>query len=202
MTVSGSGARVVQVVDGSPADDALRRGDVIVEVEGEAIRTSTDVVDAVRSRPAGTKLTVGVERDDARRTVVLTTEQLPDVAGRVGIGVLLETRGLDVDLPFDVRFENHDIGGPSAGLAYSLAVADLLDDGDFAQGRAVAATGTISVDGDVGPVGGVEQKAIAVDDAGADLFFVPQSEVDRAAGEGLSVRGVRTLNDALAAIRA
>jgi PDZ domain-containing secreted protein/Zn-dependent protease len=202
ISISGSGARIVEVVDGSPAEDALRTGDVIVEVEGEAIRTAADVVDAVRSRPAGTELTVIVERDDARRRVVITTEQLPDVAGRVGIGVLLETRGLDVNLPFEVRFEDRDIGGPSAGLAYGLALADLLDDGDFARGRTVAATGTISLDGDVGPVGGVEQKAIAVDDVGADLFVVPQSEVDQASGEALMVRGVSTLTEALASVRA
>lgn len=201
VSVSGSGARILEVVEGSPAEGELRVGDVIVEVEGEPIRTAADVVDAVRSRPAGTELTVAVERDDARRSVMVTTEQLPDVAGRVGIGVLLETRGLDVDLPFEIRFEDRDIGGPSAGLTYALAISDLLDDGDFARGRTVAATGTISIDGDVGPVGGVEQKAIAVDAAGADLFVVPQSEVNRAAGEGLTVRGVRALDEALAAFR-
>jgi Lon-like protease len=129
------------------------------------------------------------------------TEQLPDVADRVGIGVLLETRGLAVDLPFEIRFEDRDIGGPSAGLAYALAITDLLDDGDFAQGRTVAATGTISIDGGVGPVGGVRQKAIAVDDAGADLLFVPQGEVDEASAEGLTVRGVRTLEQALDSFR-
>lgn len=200
VTVSGTGARILEVVEGSPADGELRTGDVIVEVEGEAIGTASDVVDAVRSRPAGTELTVAVERDETRRSVVVTTEELPDVAGRVGIGVLLGTRGFDVDLPFDIRFEDRDIGGPSAGLTYALAIADLLDDGDFARGRTVAATGTIAIDGDVGPVGGVEQKASAVDDAGADLFFVPQSEVGRASGAGLTVRGVRALAEALAAV--
>ena len=201
VTVSGSGARILEVVDGSPAEGVLRAGDVVVEVEGEPIRTAADVIDAVRSRPAGTELAVVVERDNARHHEVVTIEELPDVAGRVGIGVLLETRGLDVDLPFEIRFEDRDIGGPSAGLAYGLAIADVLDDGDFARGRVLAATGTISVDGDVGPVGGVEQKAIAVDDAGADLFVVPQSEVDQASAEGLAIRGVRTLDEALAAIR-
>ncbi|MEW6473807.1 MAG: site-2 protease family protein [Actinomycetota bacterium] len=198
--VSGSGARILEVVEGSPADDVLRVGDVIVEVDGQPIRTAADVVDAVRSRPAGTDVPVGVERDDGRRTVVVTTEELPDVAGRVGIGVLLETRGLDVNLPFEIRFEDRDIGGPSAGLAYGMAIADLLDEADFARGRTLAATGTISIDGDVGPVGGIEQKAIAVDDAGADLFVVPQTEVDHASGEGVRVRGVKTIEEALAAV--
>jgi Lon-like protease len=199
VTVSGSGARIVEVVGGSPADGLLRTGDVIVEVDGEPVSTTADVVDAVRSRPTGTDLGVVIERDDTRHTVVVTPEELPDVAGRVGIGVLLETRGLDVDLPFEIRFDDLDVGGPSAGLAYGMAIADLLHEADLARGRTIAATGTISIDGGIGPVGGVEQKAIAVDDAGADLFVVPQSEVNQATGEGLTVRGARTLEEALAA---
>jgi PDZ domain-containing protein len=72
---------------------------------------------------------------------------------------------------------------------------------DDDRGRTLAATGTIAIDGDVGPVGGVEQKAIAVDDAGADLFVVPQTEVDQADGEGLRVRGVKSLDEALTVLR-
>ncbi len=160
------------------------------------------MVEAIRSRPAGTELAVVVDRDGTRRTERVTTEALPDVVARVGIGVLIETRDLDVDLPFDVRFGERDVGGPSAGLAYGLALADLLDDEDFARGRTIAAPGTISLDGDVGPVGGVEQKAIAVDDVGADLFLVPEREVGQAAGKGVRVRGVDRLHEALSFLRA
>jgi len=201
VTISGSGARILEVVDGSPAEGKLRPGDVVIELDGETINAAADLVEAVRSRPAGTELAVVVERDDGRRTLQITSEKLPDMAGRAGIGVLLETRGLDIGLPFEVSFEEHDIGGPSAGLAYALAIADLLDDGDFAGGRTVAATGTISLDGEVGPVGGVEQKAIAVDDARADVFIVPQGEVDEATGGDVRVRGVDRLDEALRFLR-
>jgi PDZ domain-containing secreted protein/Zn-dependent protease len=199
--VTGTGARVVDVVDKSPAQGRLLPGDVLIEVDGKTINTSADVMEAVRARPAGAELSAVIERDNARRTVRLRSEELPDMAGRAAIGVLLETRGLDIDLPFEVRFEERDIGGPSAGLAYALAVADLLDDGDFARGRTVAATGTISLDGDVGPVGGVEQKAIAADDAGADLFLVPERDIGRAHGEAVPVRGVDRLGEALDFLR-
>jgi PDZ domain-containing secreted protein len=118
----------------------------VVEVDGEPVSTTADVVDAVRSRPTGTDLGVVIERDDTRHTVVVTPEELPDVAGRVGIGVLLETRGLDVDLPFEIRFDELDVGG-------------------------------------------------------ADLLVVPQSEINQATGEGLTVRGARTLEEALAALK-
>ena len=102
-----------------------------------------------------------------------------------------------MDLPFQVRFsERPDVAGPSAGLAYALAIADLLDQGDYARGRTVAATGTIQVDGDVGVVGGVEQKALAAERDGADLFLVPSAEAAR--GADLRVQGVGRLEQALA----
>ena len=201
MKVTGTGARVVDAIPGSPADGKLLPGDVIVDIDGKTINTVTEVMDTLRTRPPGAEFSVEVESNGTRRTVRLTTEELPDTAGRAGIGVLLETRGLDIHLPFEIRFEERDVGGPSAGLAYALAVADLLDDADFAGGRTVAATGTISVDGQVGAVGGVEQKAVAADDAGADVFLVPQGDIRHARGAAVPVQGVDRLGQALAFLR-
>lgn len=211
VTLDGSGAAVVQVVEGSPAEGVLQPGDAVVQVEGEPVGTAAGLIEAVRSRPLGTELNLAIERAGRRREVTVRSEELPDVAGRPGIGILVETRGLEIELPFEITFEERDIGGPSAGLAYALAVADLLTETDLAGGRVVAATGTISLDGEVGPVGGVEQKAVAVSEAGADLFLVPQGEVGRAAGEGGAairnragetlVRGVDDLEEALAFLR-
>ena len=81
-----------------------------------------------------------------------------------------------------------------------MAIADVLSSRDYAGGRTVAATGTIDLDGDVGPVGGVEQKAIAADESGADVFLVPSAEVEQARRSGLPVRGVQTLEAALATL--
>ena len=106
-----------------------------------------------------------------------------------------------MELPFSVRFRARDVGGPSAGLAYALAVEDLLDGADRAQGRTIAASGVIEVDGRVGPVGYVAQKATAANDAGASLMFVPDVEVTDAWGKGLDVRGVGSLSELLAVLR-
>jgi Lon-like protease len=130
----------------------------------------------------------------------VATGRLPQLSGGVGLGVSLDTRGLDVDLPFELSFTRRDIGGPSAGLAYALAIADMLAQQDYAQGRVVATTGTIDADGEVGPVGGVAQKAVAADDAGAQLFLVPADEVDAADAADIRVHGVDTLRQALAAL--
>lgn len=198
VTLSGTGARVLAVAKGSPAEGTLQEGDIIISVDGRTVETTSDVVTAIRARPVGSELEIVLERSGRPLTVSVGSEELPDLAGGIGIGVVVETRDLDVDLPFEVTFTERDIGGPSAGLAYALAIADLLDERDLAMDRTVAATGTIDLDGDVGLVGGVPQKSIAVENSGADLFFVPQQEVQQADREGLAVWGVDELEEAVA----
>ena len=199
VTVTGSGIRVLQVLPDGPAAGRLRPGDAVVAVDGQPITDTGDLRELLQANPAGTLVRLTVERDGGRETIGLETRQLPALAGGVGIGVQAETRDLQVDLPFQVRFtERPDVAGPSAGLAYALAIADLLDHGDYARGRTVAATGIIQVDGDVGLVGGVEQKALAAERAGAELFLVPSAEVDQARDANIRVRGVSRLERALA----
>jgi PDZ domain-containing protein len=100
-----------------------------------------------------------------------------------------------------VKFRKREIGGPSAGLAYALAVYDMLSSNDVANGRTIATTGTIDIDGRIGPVGGIEEKVVAAKDAKATIFLVPDDEVEGARGSGLDVHGVSTLKDAIAVLR-
>ena len=204
VTVDGDGAEVVEVVDDAPASGELEPGDVITAVDGRAVSTAPALREALRGLGAGSEVTLTVERHDSpdREEVRLKTASLPAVAGGSGLGVSVTTRDLRIDLPFEITFAEHDIGGPSAGLAYTLAITDMLEPEDIAQGREIAATGTIAATGEVGPVGGVHEKAIAADDAGADVFLVPESEVDDARDvDDLEVRSVRSLEDALALLR-
>lgn len=198
--VTGGGARVVAVAPGSPAAEALEERDVVTAVDGRPVRLVSDLVAAVSTRPPGTRFELRVVRAGRPTTVRVRSDVLEGVEGRTGLGVVVETVDLDVDLPFQVSFRERDIGGPSAGLAYALAIYDLLDPADVARGRAVAATGTIDIDGRVGPVGGVDAKAEAAQAAGADLFLVPEAEVGQARGEGIPVRGVGALEDAIEAL--
>jgi PDZ domain-containing secreted protein/Zn-dependent protease/CBS domain-containing protein len=197
VTIDGGGAVVEDVLEEAPAAEVLRPGDVIVEVDGEPIRLTTDLQDSIRSRPVGTTFELVVERDGRRLQMDVESTVLSGTDGTAGIGVIITTRDFDVELPFEVDFEDYDIGGPSAGLVYALAIADMIDDRDIAGGQTVAATGTIEFDGDVGIVGGVGPKADAVREAGADVFFVPEGELGQALTEGLDVRGVSDLRDAL-----
>jgi len=100
-----------------------------------------------------------------------------------------------------VHFSSRAVTGPSAGLAYALAVEDLLDRADLAQGRTIAATGDVQPDGRVGPVGYVGQKAPAATGAGATVLLVPDVEVTEAWGNGLQVDGVGSVSDAIARLR-
>jgi PDZ domain-containing protein len=85
------------------------------------------------------------------------------------------------DFPIDVSFGiDEDIGGPSAGLMFSLAVYDVLTEGSMTGGQVVAGTGTINPDGTVGPIGGIDQKIAGARDADADLFLVPADNCDDA----------------------
>jgi PDZ domain-containing protein len=121
------------------------------------------------------------------------------------LGVQLGTKNHSFDYPFEVKIETDRVGGPSAGLAFTLALIDELTPGELTGGRNVAVTGTIDVDGTVGDVGGVVQKTAAVRRAHATLFLVPPGEYPEArkhAGKHLKVVQVTTLTDALAALRA
>lgn len=203
--VDGDGAEVMDVLGDTPAADRLEPGDVIVAVDGNDVPTAATLGERLRGQPAGTSVTLTVEpagEAGRRRQVDIETAPLPDMASGSGIGVLVTTQNLTVDLPFDISFAPRpDVGGPSAGLAYALAVADLLDEADIAEGRTIAATGTIGVDGAVGPVGGADLKAIAAEDAGADLFVVPDQDAAEAREDSVTVRAARSLDDALEVLR-
>lgn len=203
VAVDGNGAQVVGVIPDSPAADALDTGDVIVAVGGAQVSTTTHLREAVGGREPGEELSVTVDRagERGREQVEVELTSLPDLAGEAGLGVVVTTRDLAADLPFDVSFPERDIGGPSAGLAYALAVADLLDERDLAGGRTIAATGTIGADGDVGPVGSVGLKAIAAEEAGADVFLLPEDNADEAGNGDLEVRAVGSLDRALDLLR-
>jgi PDZ domain-containing secreted protein/Zn-dependent protease/CBS domain-containing protein len=197
--LEGDGAEVADVRPDSPASRSLEDGDVITRIDGATVKLADDVVRRIRSRPSGTTFVLTIKRDNRSRTVRVRSER-GIVPGAPGIGLLLQTKNLDVNLPFDVTFRQREIGGPSAGLSYALAVYDLITPKDVARGRVVACTGTIDLDGRVGPIGGIEEKAVAAERKNADVFLVPEEEVNEvsdAKGAGLDVRGVGTLKDAI-----
>ena len=204
--VDVTGVTFASTVEGGPADGVLRSGEVIVAVDGEPVTTLSSLLDLLEARRPGTVVSVTVEDSETgeHRQAAITLGRHPDEGNDGGfIGISrVEERVEHLHFPFEVEISSGAVGGPSAGLAFTLAVMDLLTPGELTGGGRVAVTGSIGLDGSVGTVGGVAQKAIAAREAGAKLFIVPAASAQAArSGSGdMPVVGVDTLDDALDAL--
>ena len=220
-----TGALITAVIAPSPARTAkLHVADEIVSANATTVRSSCDLVKVVHDLAPGATLRLGVARAKispsgtiswaAPDTLTLRTSRAPATEGATGcpgvegashswIGVALED-GVQYQLPAKVSINTANIGGPSAGLAMTLTLIDQLSRGSLTGHRVIAATGTIDPTGQVGDVGGVAEKTVAVERAGAKYFFVPVAEVAAAkstAGPGLTIFGVTTLKQVLGDLR-
>ncbi len=171
---------VIEVLDvsaGMPAEGKLKVRDQLVEIGGREISETQDVIDAVDAAPVGEPLEFVVRRDGDLRTIEVTPREV-DGDKRVGI-----SPGPGFSFPFEVEVNIGDnIGGPSAGLMMALAVYDTLTRGSMTDGNSVAGTGTVTRAGEVGPIGGIQQKIAAARDAGSELFLVPTDNCDAVSG--------------------
>ena len=202
--VTGGGAELAEVDAGFPASKVLKPGDVITRIGSTSICIQADIASALRGVKPGATVNVTVRRAGNVLTLATPTVAVAGVPRPV-FGVVLTAETKDpCRTPFQVKIETASIGGPSAGLAMTIALLERLTPGELTGGQKVAVTGTIEGDERVGEVGGVKQKTLAVKAAGAKLFLVPMSEVDLARPHAGSMRvvGVKTLDDALAALRA
>lgn len=204
--ISTTGAIVRQMAEGSPAASVLEVDDVIVAVDGNAVDEIGEVGELLQPGGPGATHTLTVERPaggDTRLEVDVTTVAAEDDPTRAIIGIAPEDRISEFDFPIDVTIDSGTVGGPSAGLAFTLAVLDVLTPGELTGGHRVAVTGTMGLDGVVGPVGGGAQKAIAVRNEGYEVFLVPSDELEEvreAVGEDVEVIAVDTLQEALEAL--
>jgi len=211
VTATPAGAVVYGTFPGTPAYNALAVGDVITTVDGVATPTARDLVSTLRKYHSGQTVTLAVRRGGTGgpTPVPLTLKStVVDLGGgykaTLDVGFLPEDQ-VDYAYPFPVSIDVTDIGGPSAGLAMTLGVIDALTAGSLTGGHTVAATGTIDSSGNVGDVGGVPQKTLAVENAGASVFLVPPQEYRAAMSKdrpGLKIYPVSTLDQALVVLAA
>lgn len=214
VTWAGTGATVALIDPNGPSAGRLQRGDIIVTVNGIGVDTSVDAGRIIHRLPPGSLVTLGVQRAGVANRIRIRTVAPPrggDGSRRSLIGVDLSTIGLRVKLPQDVGIDSGEVVGPSAGLAFSLYLIDaLLRSDDLLRGRYVVATGSLSPDGQVLPVGRIRQKALAAQASKRDLFLVPAANVaearkavaDACDGSGcIQVVGVRSVSEALTKLR-
>jgi PDZ domain-containing protein len=191
---------VKTVTAGGAATGILKAGDVLNEVNGTAVSSPTKLTELVRAKPAGTTLRVDYTRDGKAATAQITTKATTtDTTPRLGIEI-----GKKQPSPFTVKIDLDKIGGPSAGLMFTLGILDKLQPADLTGGKIIAGTGTIDDGGNVGPIGGIPQKMVGAKNAGARLFLVPKdncAEALKNAVPGLPMAEVATVDDALTALK-
>jgi PDZ domain-containing protein len=193
---------VSSVVSGAPADGKLHAGDIILAIDGTKIINPDQVGILVRARHPGDRLLFTVDRSGLHLPVVVVAGRNPQEPTRTHVGILGDTMFTG---PFPIKFQLDDVGGPSAGLMFALGIVDELTPGELNGGAFIAGTGTISPDGQVGPIGGINQKVIAARGAGARLFLAPADNCSDFGGSvptGITVASVHTLTDAINAINA
>jgi len=205
VALRGLGQKVPEVVSiaeltkDSPARGVLLPGDVVVSIDGRSVDTPAAVRAAVRAHKPGQRAVFTVRRGGRERMLTVATI---DSAGRAVVGVLLRTA---FAFPTKVSINAGDVGGPSAGMMFSLAVYDKLTPGSLTGGAKIAGTGTIDSAGTVGPIGGIRQKLVGASRGGATWFLVPAGNCDEVVGhipEGLKVFKVGTFTQARDAVQA
>jgi len=201
------GARVLGVVTDGPSDGVIVADDVIVGVDGAEVALPEDISAELGDRSPGDTVDVAVQRSDDTdpEQLEVVLGESPSEEGRPILGVEVEPANPTVASEVQVSVDSGEVSGPSAGLAWTLAIIDRLTPGSLTDRRRIAVTGEILDDGTVGPVGGVLQKVAAVRRAGIDVFIYPastpaeeQREMRRIAGDDVTLWPVDDVDEAIA----
>jgi PDZ domain-containing protein len=202
--------------DNSPNQGKFQKGDVVKSIayakDGKTITTQivsfSDLTGALRKLSGGSSVTVTVERDGTTVEVAATTAaNEADSTGwvepgsKLGIAVIPS----DIQFPVTVKYGIENIGGPSAGSMFALAIYDRLTAGSLGDANKIAGTGTMSYDGQVGAIGGIQHKIVGAASQGAKYFLAPATNCSEVVGHipsGMSVFAVRSIDDQIAAAKA
>ena len=198
----GDGALIEFVSPGCPAEGKLFTGDVVESIDGSPVHSQDDAAQALDAAPEGDPITFEVRAAGETHDVTVTRANCDPRVDRPLVGIFM----ID-NFPFDVRIASGDVGGPSAGLMWALGLYDLLTPGDLTTGLTIAGTGTIDTRGDVGPIGGIQDKVVGAERAGATIFLVPADnmaelrDMDTGDMRLISVSSFKEALDALRSLR-
>ena len=193
---------VVEASAGSPSDGVLAAGDVLLSVNGVSFADVTGLRAQIAANGVDKAAVVDITRDGEPKTVSITPTL---AAGADSVPIIGIIAGGDYDFPSAVKIQLENVGGPSAGMMFALGIIDKLTAGELNGGEKIAGTGTISGSGEVGPIGGIQQKLYGARSAGATWFLAPASNCNEVTGHipaGLTVLSVATLKEALDALTA
>jgi PDZ domain-containing protein len=180
----GDGVLVVGILDDSPVKDKLLKGDLLTTINDEKIFSASEFIATLRKYDIGETVTIGLTReiDNTDTEISISTELIEHIeySNEPMVGFLATTVNERFDFPFEIDIKTGNVGGPSAGLMMALNVYNNLIPNDITNSLIIAGTGTIEIDGSVGPVGGIRQKVIAAKRAGSELILVPTANYEEA----------------------
>ena len=180
----GDGVSVVGILDDSPVQNKLKKGDLLNSINAIEISSASEFISTLRTYNIGETVSIGLLREvkgNLEQLYIETTLiEHVEYEGEPMVGFLATTVNERFDFPFEVDIKTGNVGGPSAGLMMALNVYNNLIPEDITNSMIIAGTGTIEIDGSVGPVGGIKQKIIAAKRAGAELIIVPVANFEEA----------------------
>ena len=184
----------------SPAVGILQNGDIITGANGKTITTQSDLSNQLQLITPGSIINLTIVRNGQTMNISVVTMLPAQANGPARIGIVVEQHSSGFTLPFPIQIiPKKIVGGPSAGLMFTLGVYDLLSGQNLTEGRRIAGTGTIDLDGNVGEIGGVQQKVVAAERTGAQYFLVPSANYAdaQAVAKNITVVEVNTAQDAI-----
>jgi PDZ domain-containing protein len=203
--ILGDGAQVVEIMSESPAKGKLFPGDIIKKVDKEKVNLAEEVVKKVSNRSIGERVELEVERKNKTIILSIPTMESKTEKEKPVVGIYITTLNWKPLLPLKIDIDTGDIGGPSAGSMFTMEILNQLTSDDLTGGCKIAGTGTISLDEQIGEIGGVKQKVIAAYRDGAEIFFTPERNAQDAmtAAKGLDIKvvPVNELDDILNYLR-
>jgi Lon-like protease len=200
------GVEITAIEPWSAARTALQQADVIVQAADQAITSTTKLQEIVRREGVGARISLVIERNDQRLKVVVRAVSNPKVPGHhaaIGVGILPFPDLSQLPRDPSITIDPGNIGGPSAGLAFTLEILQRFSRSDLTHGRRIAVTGALEVDGTFDAIGGFKQKTIGARWAGAHYFILPADNYAEARpyAHGLTLVPVHTIDEALAFLR-
>jgi PDZ domain-containing protein len=211
VTFIGTGAIVIETVPDAAADGLLLPGDIIIEMDGQTVAFRSDILDQLEDLDVGDDVVFVIRRPVDDSVTEYTDEEVgldlgphTDDPAKPMIGILLGNNEPIIEFPVEVVIDSQNIGGPSAGLMFTLQIMDQLTEDEITKGHRIAGTGTIRRDGTVGSIGGIRQKVFGAIGSGATAILVPDANFDtavEAAGDDIIVVRVVTVDDAVAFLK-
>lgn len=175
--VKFEGVFVLNVLDGGASDGILKAGDEIVKVDGQKIENQAMLVDLLKNKRIDDKVKIQFVRNEKTHEETLTLKEIPGAEEkRAGLGITY-AESKTIETTPDVSMRTEDIGGPSAGLMFTLEILNQLLPEDLTKGYNIAGTGEMRLDGTVGRIGGIDYKVIAADRDGIEIFFAADDEI-------------------------